>query len=101
MKLNSIILVLLLMIGSTAIISAGASAGEAKFELKSSAAIKDILAENVGKRVGIKLNSNEELEGTVTKVGDSLVHLSRLSGKDFYDAVVLIDRISAISMRVR
>ncbi len=52
-------------------------------------------------RVAIKLNSNEEVEGTVTIVGDSLVHLSKLSGKDFYDAVVVFDRISAVSMRVR
>jgi len=84
-----------------AIYSTGASAAEAKFELKSSAVMKDILTEYVGKRVAIKLNSNEELEGTVTKVGDNLVHLSKLSGKDFYDAVVVIDRISAVSMRVR
>lgn len=101
MKIRSIIVVLLLMIGSMAIFSTGASAGEAKFELKPAAVIKDILTEYVGKRVAIRLNSNEELEGTVTKVGDSLVHLSKLSGKDFYDAVVLIDRISAVSMRVR
>jgi hypothetical protein len=101
MKVKSIILSLLLMIGSMAVLSTGASAGEAKFELKSAAVIKDILAEFVGKRVAIRLNSNEELEGTVTKVGDSLVHLSKLSGKDFYDAVVLIDRISAVSIRVR
>jgi len=100
MKASSIIVILLLTLGSTGVFST-ASAGEAKFELKSSAAIRDILTEYAGKRVAIRLDSNEELEGTVTKVGDSLVHLSKLSGKDFYDAVVLIDRISAVSMRVR
>lgn len=100
MKARSIIMVLFLMIGSMAVFSTGASAAEAKFELKSSAVMKDILTEYVGKRVAIKLNSNEELEGTVTKVGDNLVHLSKLSGKDFYDAVVVIDRISTVSMRV-
>lgn len=101
MKVRSIIVVLFLMIGSAAVFPAAASAVEAKFELKSSAVIKDILTEYVGKRVGIRLSSNEELEGTVTKVGDSLVHISKLSGKDFYDAVVVIDKISAVSMRVR
>jgi len=101
MKAVSIIAILLLMLGSMGVFASAASAGEAKFELKSSAVIKDILAEYTGKRVTIRLNSNEELEGTVTKVGDSLVHLSKLSGKDFYDAVVLIDRISAVIMRVR
>jgi hypothetical protein len=101
MMTRSIIMLLFLMAGSMAFFPIGASAGDAKFELKSSASIKDVLTEYVGKRVGIRLNSNEELEGTVTKVGDSLVHLSKLSGKDFYDAVVLIDRISAVSMKVR
>lgn len=101
MKAGSIIMVLFLMLGSTAFFPTGALAADAKFELKSSASIKEVLAEYVGKRVAIRLNSNEELEGTVTKVGDSLLHISKLSGKDFYDAVVLIDRISAVIMRVR
>jgi len=78
------------------------SADEPKYELKSPAAtVRDVLAENFGKRVIVRLESGESLEGSVTKVGDSVVHLSRISGRDFYDAVVRIDWISAVVFKVR
>ncbi len=76
-------------------------AQESKFELNKASATKDILTEYVGKRVSLKLDTGEELEGIVTKVGDHLVHLSKLSKRDFYDALVRIDKISAIIIRVR
>ena len=78
------------------------SAEEPKYELKSPAVtIKDILLENIGKRVILRLETGENLEGTVSKVGDSVVHIAKLSGKDFYDAVVRIERISAVIFKVR
>jgi hypothetical protein len=77
-------------------------ADEQKYELKSAAAtIRDVLTENTGKRVIVRMESGENLEGTVTKVGESLVHIAKLSGKDFYDAVVRIDQISAVLFKVR
>lgn len=78
-----------------------AFAQEAAFTLKASAEIKDILVQNTGKRVTLRLASGDEIEGTVTTVGNSLVHVSRLAGKEFYDSVVSIDKISAVRMRVR
>ena len=78
------------------------SAEEAKYELKSPAAtIKDILLEQTGKRVIVRLETGENLEGTVTRVGESVVHIAKVSGRDFYDAVVRIDRISAVLFKVR
>ena len=77
------------------------SAQEVKYELKASAKLVDVLAENIGKRVALKLVSGEEVEGTVTSVGKELVHVSRLSGKEFYDAVISLDKITAIRMRMR
>ena len=76
-------------------------AEEKKYDLNSAAGIKDILKENMGKRVYVRMNSGEELNGTVAKVGDQLVHISSLAGMDFYDAAVRIDRISAVKFKVR
>jgi small nuclear ribonucleoprotein (snRNP)-like protein len=76
-------------------------AEEAKFDLTTGAGIKDILKDQTGKRVSIRLDAGEEMEGTVTKVGDQLVHISKLSRRDFYDAVVRIDKISAVILKVR
>ena len=79
-----------------------ARAEEPRYEIKSaSATIRDVLQENFGKRVIVRLESGESLEGAVLKVGDSVVHLAKMSGRDFYDAVVRIDRISAVLFKVR
>lgn len=78
------------------------SAEEARYELKTSVAtIKDVLQENTGKRIIVRLETGGDLEGTVIKVGEQVVHIARLSGRDFYDAVVRIDRISAVVFKVR
>jgi hypothetical protein len=77
-------------------------AAEQKYELKSSTVtINDVLTEYLGKRVIVRMDSGENLEGTVSRVGVTLVHISKISGKDFYDAVVRIDRISAVMFKVR
>lgn len=76
-------------------------AQEMKFELNKGFGMKEILASYEGKRVAIRLDGGEELEGTVTRVGDQLVHFSKLSKRDFYDAVIRIDKITAVIFRAR
>ena len=76
-------------------------AQEIKFELKKDYGIKEILTGYVGKRVAVRLDTGEELEGIVTSIGDHLVHISKLSKRDFYDALVRIERINAVIMRMR
>ncbi len=78
-----------------------ASAEEGKFELKANATMREVLAERTGKRAILRMQSGEDLEGTVVLVGNGLVHISKLAGKDFYDAVVNIDRISAVLVKAR
>ena len=76
-------------------------AQEMKFELNKGFGIKEILTGYEGKRVAVRLEGGEELEGTVTTVGDQLVHLSKLSKRDFYDAVIRIEKINAVIFRAR
>lgn len=63
--------------------------------------IKIIIEKNMGKRVAITLNSGAEFEGVVAAVGSHVVHLTHLSGKSFYDALIQVDRVSAVTVRVR
>lgn len=95
-----VVLALFLMTGMT-VFSPAARAEEAKFELKASTSLRDILTERTGKRTTLRMQSGEDIEGTIVLVGNSLVHVSRLAGKDFYDAVIEIDRINAVIMKVR
>ncbi len=76
-------------------------AQEMKFELNKGYGMKEVLAGYAGKRVAVRLESGEELEGTLTTVGDQLIHLSKLSKRDFYDAVIRIDKINAVIFRAR
>lgn len=80
----------------------GLSAQEKSYELKSATVtVKDVLSEHIGKRVIVRMDTGDNLEGTVNKIGDSLVHISRISGRDFYDAAIRIDKISAVIFKVR
>ena len=55
----------------------------------------------VGKKVYITLTSGNTFSGSVKEVGAHLVHLEKLEGKDFFDALIRIDAISAIDTRFR
>jgi len=101
MKSFTILAVALCLAGSMAVSSHPASAGEAIFELKANGTMREVLAERTGKRTTLRMQSGEDIEGTVVLVGNGLVHVSKLAGKDFYDAVIQIDRISAVIVKVR
>ena len=63
--------------------------------------VKIMLDASVGRAVTLQLASGQEIGGTVAKVGDHVVHLSRLAGgRDFYDAVVLLERVDAVIFKV-
>lgn len=101
MKVQRIVPAVMLMVGLMVMSAPIASAEEVKYELKSAATMKTLLTDSLGKRVVLRLESGEEMEGTVTVVGERLVHISKLSKRDFFDAFVSIDRISAVIVRVR
>jgi len=63
--------------------------------------IESVLKSNDGKQVTVKLGSGDELTGTIGTVNGKLVHLRELSGKEFFDAVVSMDDISAIIIRTK
>ena len=83
------------------LVFANLGAEENKYGLNAASNTKDILKEYTGKTVSIVLDSGGELEGVVVKVGDHLVHISKLSRNEFYDAVVRIDKINAVIFKVR
>ncbi len=63
--------------------------------------LKDNLGLLVGKRVEIAIDSGQSFTGSVKKVGNSSVHLEKLEGKSYFDALVQIKSITAISTRFR
>lgn len=63
--------------------------------------IQKVLEKQVGKRVSLRMQSGEELAGTVKSVNGEVVHIGELAGKEFYDAVVALDSVEAVVVRVR
>ena len=63
--------------------------------------IRETLQKKPGAKATLQLISGQELSGKITAVGENAVHLSELTGKEFYDAVVRLDHISAVILHVR
>jgi hypothetical protein len=87
----------------TALVSAVqiAAAVDEGIDFNASVGIRENLFLNVGKRVAVRITAGDTIEGTIVRVGDQSVQLSKLSGRDYYDAIVRIDRIEAIIFKAR
>jgi len=66
-----------------------------------SASMADNLVALKGKSVTVSLASGQTITGTVNDVKGNLLHLVKISQKEFYDALIALDRISAIETKVR
>lgn len=58
-----------------------------------------MLQSQSGKQVELILKSGQSIGGKIASVGDNVVHLTSLTGKEMYEAVVNINDISAIVVR--
>jgi hypothetical protein len=74
---------------------------QGKIDLQTSDTILGILQKNVGQVVELRMNSGEKIAGKVEKVGDKLVHLSQLTGAEFFDAAVDTADVSAVVVRTK
>ncbi|HYQ47629.1 MAG TPA: hypothetical protein VEP69_01060 [Thermodesulfovibrionales bacterium] len=79
----------------------GGAAAEEKTEFNPYAGIKENFLVNVGKRVAIRTESGDTIDGIIARVGDHNVQISKLAGKDFSDAIVRIEKIESFTFRVR
>ncbi len=77
------------------------SAEELQTDVNAADTMKQTLDQQVGKRAKVKLRSGQEFDGKVLKVGSNGVHLAELTGMEFYDAVIRLDAIEAVIIRVR
>jgi hypothetical protein len=74
--------------------------GQEKAALQSNATVVGLLEGNAGKVVELHLRSGEKMAGKVAQVGDNLVHISNLTGAEYFDAFVDAKDISAVVIRV-
>jgi hypothetical protein len=87
----------LLVLMST--LATAALAADSKVGFVPADTVATVLNRQAGKLVELRLKSGDKIAGKVEAVGDKTVHLGQLVGQEFYDAVVVIDDISAVVIR--
>jgi len=89
------------LIGMSRNVRAAGAESQQAVQLNVNSSMADNLAAFKGKSVTVILSSGQTMTGVVNDVKGNLLHLAKLSQKEFYDALVAIDRISAIEVRTR
>ncbi|OGR00202.1 MAG: hypothetical protein A2511_03155 [Deltaproteobacteria bacterium RIFOXYD12_FULL_50_9] len=74
--------------------------GKASVEINNSDSMRDLLQRNVGQIVEIRLLSGEILSGRLVRTTPTLLHLSKITGRNYFDAVIRIDHVSAMIVQV-
>ena len=90
---------LLVAIIITAVICASSFAQD-KASLQPNATVVSLLQGSAGKSVELRLRSGEKMGGKIAQVTDNIVHLSNLTGAEYFDAFVDMKDISAVVVRV-
>jgi len=90
---------LLLVLSSTPLSAQTVAVKGVSFNVGST--LKDNLDSLVGKDIFVGLRSGKVYQGYVKAVGNGLLHLEKIAGKDFYDALIRLDDISAVEVKFR
>ena len=70
-------------------------------DLDSPESIRITLDRHVGERITVSLTGGGELQGVVSKVGVTSLYITELTGREFFDAVVRLDHVSAVVVKKR
>lgn len=70
-----------------------------KYNINSS--MTDNLRTLISKKVCVTLDSGKTFAGVVKEVGNHLIHLEKLDGKEYFDALIRIENISGIDTMFR
>jgi len=90
---------LIFMVILSAVICASSFAQD-KASLQPNATVASLLKGSAGKGVELHLRSGEKMGGKIAQVTDNIVHLSNLTGAEYFDAFVDVKDISAVLVRV-
>jgi len=94
MKHYSVLFVIILAVTCSSLIA------EEKTALQPNATVVSLLQGSAGKSVELHLRSGEKMGGKVAQLTDNVVHLSNLTGAEYFDAFVDVKDISAVVIRV-
>ena len=70
-------------------------------DLDSPESIRINLERFTGERITVSLTGGGDLQGVVSKVGVTTLYITELTGREFFDAIVRLDHISAVVVKMR
>lgn len=76
-------------------------AGAQELSVAAGDSIQNVLAARKGKQVTVRLAGGQELTGTVREATAKLLVLGALSGREFFDAAIPLERIDAVLVRAK
>ena len=79
----------------------GITADEASYQIQPTDNLRGILQARVGEQLYIQTRNGSEINGKLEAVGEQVIQVSRIAGRDFYDAVVRIDAVETVIVKVR
>ena len=69
--------------------------------VSASDSVQTVLAARKGKSVTVRLAGGQDLTGVVREATGKLVVIGSLSGREFFDAVVPLEKIEAVLIRTK
>jgi hypothetical protein len=93
---------LLAVMAASFLLALSALPAEAQeLSVSASDSIQSVLAARKGKPVTVRLSGGQELTGTVREATGKLLVLGALSGREFFDAVIPLEKIEAVLVRTK
>ena len=86
---------------TAALVCAALPAAGAELKIGANDNVQTTLAAQKGARVTVRVRSGQEITGVVREVNGSVVQLGAVSGKEFFDAVVPLNAVDAVFVRVK
>ncbi len=74
---------------------------EGSVDLQSNDTMQTVLQRQVGQLVELRMKSGEKVGGKLEKLNEKVVHLTQLTGAEYFEAVVAIDDIAAVVVRAK
>ena len=96
-----VIAVLIVMSVMAFAIATTAFSAESVFQFSGDKSLQINLMQFKGKTIEIQLKTGGQLTGKLSEVGTQTILLKELRGKEYYDALIVIDDITAVIFKAR
>jgi hypothetical protein len=88
-----------ILVATFAVLTAGSALAAPGLGFVPGDSVKTALERQAGQQVELRLKSGEKIAGKVDAVGEKTVHITAITGQEMFEALVLLDEVSAVVVR--